>query len=172
MRFPIFLTFRVVWSVTVLFIMALTLASCENSHRPAVSAEQITEDKKRFMQQINRCFLKEYATVEVFNQPVKHIAMELRGRCSDEFSAFRAAKLNYAMVRDVIEPSPKMVEFEVDMAQLFVEAARSRAELLFERHPSKLALPYTHSTEQEKQRRNQSPQRKLNISPQDQAGVF
>ena len=109
----------------------LMLIGCDNANKNALSAKQIAEDQKRYMQQVNLCFLNQYPGVEVFAKPINLVATDLRAQCLDEFSALRAARLNYAMVRDVIEPPPKMVQFEVEMAQVFIETARSRAKLLF-----------------------------------------
>jgi|GEM_PF-6071492 len=111
------------------------LSACDNGQKTALSAQQLAEDQKRFMQQVNVCFLNEYASVEAFYQPINQVANALRERCLDEFSALRAAKLNYVMVRDVIEPAPKMVQFEVEMAEVFVESARSRAMSIFKHSP-------------------------------------
>ena len=114
MKLAVFSMCRVAsWSVLVTaFMSGLILSGCEGTQSSAASAEQVAQDQKRFMQQVNICFLEEYAAIEKFSQPVKQVAVELRAQCADEFSALRAAKLNYAMVRDVVEPPPRMVEFE------------------------------------------------------------
>ena len=124
----------------------LSFIGCDNSNKNTLSAEQIAEDQKRFMHQVNLCFLNQYPEVEVFAKPVSIIAKDLRAQCLDEFSALRAAKLNYAIVRDVIEPSLKMVQFEVEMAQIFIESARSRAKLMFKEGSPKTKghPPFTH----------------------------
>ena len=125
---------NVMW-ILIFGVSVSLLHGCGKSDNSSLSAEQIAQDQKRFMQQINACFLKEYSSIENFNQTLEQTAKELRVQCSDEFSALRAAKLNYAIVPDVIEPPPRMVQFEVEMAKIFVEAARTRAMSLFDHHP-------------------------------------
>ena len=120
-----------------LFFMVFSfgLLGCDSSTQTRMSAEQISQDQKRFMQIVNECFLREYAALEQFSQPLEQTAVALRAQCLDEFTALRAAKLNYAVVRDVVEPPPRMVQFELEMAQVFVTSARARAMNLFKNHP-------------------------------------
>jgi len=129
------MVFRTVGFMLAMIVFLGLLQGCERSHPSGMSAEQIAKDQKRYMLAVNDCFLREYSSLETFYMPIEKMATALRMQCADEFSALRAAKLNYAMVRDVIDPPPRMIQFEVEMAEIFVESARSRAMSLFKNHP-------------------------------------
>lgn len=141
-------TIQLIKVVLVIGLIAFSISACERpegiSANNGLSAKQIAEDQKKYTQVVQQCFLDEYPEVENFIEPVPDIALILRAHCLDEFAALRAAMLNYVMVRDVIEPPPKMVQAELDMSMQFVELARHRAKALMNHppiHPRK--NPYT-----------------------------
>ena len=125
--------------VLVIGLIAFSISACDRSEgigsNNQLSAKQIAEDQKKYTQVVQQCFLDEYPEVENFIEPAPDIALTLRSHCLDEFAALRAAMLNYVMVRDVIEPPPKMVQAELDMSMQFVELARHRAKALMNHPP-------------------------------------
>lgn len=141
MHLPFLFLSKRVWLLPIFMLGVAGLPGCNNDSEPGVSAEKLAQDQKRYMQQVNGCFLREYSAVETFNESIEQLAVALRVRCADEFSALRSAKFNYAMVRDVVEPPPQVVLFELKITQVFVEAARARAQTLFKQHPITPVVP-------------------------------
>lgn len=133
---------------TFISVLAIVLSACDTgdtANLAETNSEQLAAEKKESLKELRICFAHNYLAEEDISMSSQYVAKRIRSNCEDEFVYLRAVKLNYAQVPDILSPTQKMVEEEVDLVTDFVEQSRAKMNQIYqEYHEPMPMLPPGH----------------------------
>jgi hypothetical protein len=116
------------WPRGLLLLVVLLQGGCGEA---TLSTEQIQQDQKRYLAELESCFLREYSQVERVHESAESVAERLREHCAAEFYGLRSATLQYANVPEVMDPPEEVVLLELEKTTDFVQEMRQVRKLLY-----------------------------------------
>ena len=87
-------------------------------------AEQQALEKKASLKELRLCFAHGYLAAEGDYLTARQVAVAIRERCEPEFQHFRAVKVNFAQVPDILSPPQRVVAEEIALTEAFVLKSR------------------------------------------------